>query len=336
MNHERGKEPTLEEEIEALRRDLAALRDSIAQRFLGHAAEVEEILVALLARGHVLLEGAPGLGKTTLARTLASSLDLQFGRIQCTPDLMPADILGSRILDEGTRGEARFTFQKGPVFCNVLLVDEINRATPRTQSALLEAMQEQQVTVFGDTVPLDDPFFVIATQNPIEMEGTYPLPEAQLDRFLLKVVLPSPNRSDLEAILRTTIGPPAGAGGAVLPRERLTRLQSLVREVPASTDMVGLAARLVVATHPTEASAPEAVRRFVRWGASPRGGQALLLAAKARALLRGRLFVAEEDLVALAAPVLRHRLILSFEAEAQGILADSVVIQTIADIRRDR
>jgi MoxR-like ATPase len=324
----------LEREIADLRQALDALRASVARRFLGNAAEVEELLVALLARGHVLLEGAPGLGKTTLARSLADSLDLVFGRIQCTPDLMPADVLGTRILEEDARGGRRFRFQKGPVFCHVLLVDEINRATPRTQSALLEAMQERQVTAFGETQPLEEPFFVVATQNPIEMEGTYPLPEAQLDRFLLKVSLASPDAGAMEAILRHTTGAEPSANGPVLARDRLTRIQALVREVPASSDVIALAARLVVATHPQEASAPDPVRRFVRWGASPRGGQALLLAAKARALLRGRLFVAEEDLAELAGPALRHRLILSFEAEAQGVRPDEVVAQAWSSARR--
>jgi MoxR-like ATPase len=324
----------LEREIADLRRGVDSLRASVGGRFLGHAGVVEELVVALLARGHVLLEGAPGLGKTTLAKSLAASLDLAFGRIQCTPDLMPADVLGSRILEEGGGDGRRFTFQRGPVFCNVLLVDEINRATPRTQSALLEAMQERQVTVFGETHALEEPFFLVATENPIEMEGTYPLPEAQLDRFLLKVVIGSPGADELATILERTTGLDAPKDGAVLPRERLLRLQRLVREVPASSDAVALAARIVLATHPREPSAPDEVRRFVRWGASPRGGQSLLLAAKARALVRGRLFVAEEDLAALAAPALRHRLILGFEAEAEGARADDLVARALERARR--
>lgn len=329
-----SQETTLEVEIADLRQGVDAVRAAIAKRFLGYEEEVEQVLLGLIARGHVLLEGAPGLGKTTLARSLAGSLDLVFGRIQCTPDLMPADVLGTRILEEDPRGSRRFTFQMGPVFCNLLLVDEINRATPRTQSGLLEAMQEHQVTVFGETKPLDEPFFVIATQNPIEMEGTYPLPEAQLDRFLLKVSLASPGLREMEIILRETTRPESPSNGAVLSRDRLMRLQSLVREVPASSDVIALVARLVVATHPEQSAAPESVRRFVRWGASPRGGQALLLAAKARALVRGRLFVAEEDLGALAVPALRHRLVLSFEAEAQGARADEVVAQAWESARR--
>ncbi len=321
-------------EIAELRRGVDALRAAVARRFLGHENVVEELFIALLAEGHVLLEGAPGLGKTTLAKSLASALDLEFGRIQCTPDLMPADALGTRILEEEPGRERRFTFQRGPVFCNVLLVDEINRATPRTQSALLEAMQERQVTVFGETHALEAPFFLIATQNPIEMEGTYPLPEAQLDRFLLKVEIGSPDAKGLARILESTTGPDSKPSGAVLGRKQILRLQHLVRELPASSDVVAFVARLVLATHPGETSAPDRVRRFVRWGASPRGGRALLLAAKARAFLRGRLFVAEEDLVALAAPALRHRLVLGFEAESAGARSDELVAQALASARR--
>jgi MoxR-like ATPase len=324
----------LSREIAELRRGADALRAAVGERFLGHDGAVEELLVALLAEGHVLLEGAPGLGMTTLARSLAGALELGFGRIQCTPDLMPADVIGTRILEEGAGDERRFTFQRGPVFCNVLLVDEINRATPRTQSALLEAMQERQVTVFGETHALEDPFFVVATQNPIEMEGTYPLPEAQLDRFLLKIEIGSPSAGELAAILEHTTGPERATGGSVLPRKQLLRLRQLVRELPASSDIVAFVARLVLATHPGDPSAPEKVRRFVRWGASPRAGRALLLAAKARAFLRGRLFVAEEDLLALAAPALRHRLVLGFEAESAGARSDDLVAEATAAAQR--
>jgi MoxR-like ATPase len=324
----------LERELSELARGLDSLRAGIARRFLGHAPVVEEMLVALLARGHVLLEGAPGLGKTTLAKTLAAELDLDFGRVQCTPDLMPADVLGTRILEDGAAGSPRFVFQRGPVFCNVLLADEINRATPRTQSALLEAMQERQVTVFGESRVLEEPFFVVATQNPIEMEGTYPLPEAQLDRFLLKVEIRTPDRGELATILKETTGLEKTATGPALARERVLRLQKLAREVPVSGDVVDRVARLVLATHPEDPSAPEIVRRFVRYGASPRGGQALLLAAKARALLAGRLFVAEDDVLALASSALRHRLILGFEAEGEGADPDAIVAAALASSAR--
>ena len=324
----------LERELKDLAQGLDALRAGISRRFLGHAPVVEEVLVALVARGHVLLEGAPGLGKTTLAKGLAAELDLEFGRVQCTPDLMPADVIGTRILEDGAGTAPRFVFQRGPVFCHVLLADEINRATPRTQAALLEAMQERQVTLFGESHPLDEPFIVIATQNPIEMEGTYPLPEAQLDRFLLKVEIRVPDRGELARILKETTGIETDSRGPSLARDRLLRLQKLAREVPASGDVVDRVARLVLATHPSDPSSPEIVRRFVRFGASPRGGQALLLAAKARALLAGRLFVADEDLAELAAPALRHRLILGFEAEGEGARPDEIVAAALASSAR--
>jgi MoxR-like ATPase len=324
----------LERELARLKSSIDALKASIAERFLGQGEVVDLLLYALLARGHVLLEGAPGLGKTTLVKTLAGALDLAFRRIQFTPDLMPADILGTRMLEEDEHGKRRFTFARGPVFCHVLLADEINRATPRTQSALLEAMQERQVTIFGEVLPLDEPFFVIATQNPIEMEGTYPLPEAQVDRFLLKVDIATPAFDELVAILQSTTGRESAAGSAVMSRAELLRLQALVRDVPASSDMVALAARLVLATHPEDPTAPETVRRHVRYGASPRGAQSLLLAAKARALVESRLFVREDDLEKLAVPALRHRLILNYEGEAAQTGTDALVAEAFARARR--
>jgi MoxR-like ATPase len=324
----------LERELAELTSGVDALKSAIAQRFLGHREVVDLLLYALLARGHVLLEGAPGLGKTTLVKTLAAALDLQFRRIQFTPDLMPADILGTRMLEEDEHGKRRFTFSRGPVFCHVLLADEINRASPRTQSALLEAMQERQVTIFGDAAVLEEPFFVIATQNPIEMEGTYPLPEAQVDRFLLKVEIATPALDEMLAILEGTTGRESAIGKAVMSRAQLLRLQSLVRDVPASSDMVSLAARLVLATHASEPSAPESVRKYVRYGSSPRGAQSLLLAAKARALIERRLFVNESDLAKLAAPALRHRLILNYEGEAALARPDELVKEAFERARR--
>jgi MoxR-like ATPase len=305
----------------------------VARAVVGMESEVESCLVVLLAGGHVLLEGPPGVAKTLLVRTLATALGGTYGRIQFTPDLMPADILGTRMLEEDEQGKRRFTFARGPVFCHVLLADEINRATPRTQSALLEAMQERQVTIFGDVLTLEEPFFVIATQNPIEMEGTYPLPEAQIDRFLLKVNIATPAFDEMVAILENTTGRESAPGKAVMSREKLLRLQALVRDVPASSDMVALAARLVLATHPEEPSAPDKVRRHVRYGASPRGAQSLLLAAKARALVEGRLFVREDDLEKLAAPALRHRLILNYEGEAALTGTDALVAEAFARAR---
>jgi MoxR-like ATPase len=324
-----------------MQRELASVRDSAARvraqitaRFLGQDDVVEELLVALLADGHVLLEGAPGLGKTMLVRALSRALDLDFRRVQCTPDLMPADVLGTRILDEDARGGRRFRFEKGPVFTHVLLADEINRATPRTQAALLEAMAERQVTIFGETHALPVPFFVVATQNPIEMEGTYPLPEAQLDRFLMKIDVGAPALDALVAILEQTTGAPEADGSTILAREALLRARALVREVPVSRDMLALAARLVIATRPEDSLAPESVRRFVRYGSSPRGAQSLILAAKARALLQGRLFVDEGDLARLAPSTLRHRLILNYEADASGARASDLIREAFERARR--
>ncbi len=319
----------VERDVAALREAAEHVRAQVSQRFVGQADVVEELLVALFAGGHVLLEGAPGLGKTTLVRRLSESLDLSFRRVQCTPDLMPADVLGTRILDEDERGGRRFRFEKGPVFTHVLLADEINRATPRTQSALLEAMAEQQVTIFGETHALEAPFLVVATQNPIEMEGTYPLPEAQLDRFLLQIDVAAPGFEALVTILEL-----AHDGDArvqpLMSRAELLRGRDLVREVPISRDMLELAARTVIATSPADASAPDSVRRFVRYGASPRGAQALVAAARARALLAGRLFVSVDDIERLVVCALRHRLLLNYEADAAGVRRDDLVRECFA------
>jgi len=316
----------VERDVEAFGDGIKRLRAAIGSVFLGNQTVVEELLLGVFAGGHVLLEGVPGLGKTTLVKGLADALELSFQRIQFTPDLMPGDIQGTRLLEEDAAGRRSFSFQPGPIFCQVLLADEINRATPRTQSALLEAMQERQVTLFGERHVLEDPFVVIATENPIEMEGTYPLPEAQLDRFLLKVVLPFPTREELTAVLEATAArPPAPvAPKAILSGDEVRRMRALVREVPTSSDVVERVSRLVLATHPREGS-PEDVRRYVRYGASPRGGQAVLLAAKARALIHGRLHVSDEDIEAVSAPALRHRLILGYEGEAAGVTTDELV-----------
>ena len=322
------------EEIEKLREACARLRKGIGERFLGQEEVSELLLYCLLAGGHTLLEGAPGLGKTTLVRALAASLALDFRRVQFTPDLMPPDILGTRILELGEGGERHFTFEPGPIFTNVLLADEINRATPRTQSALLEAMQEEQVTVFGETRRLKPPFLVIATQNPIEMEGTYPLPEAQLDRFLFKITLVMPDREELCAILSATTRELPGATRPILGREQVRSMRELVRTVPASSDVLNLVSTLVLATHPSVSFAPERVKALVRYGASPRGGQSILLAAKARALVKGRLHVTHDDVQALAAPALRHRLILGYEGEAAGVDPDALVADAFEAARR--
>ncbi len=314
-----------DEELRKLRSSYRELTEAIEGRFLGHGELVDQLVYCVLAGGHALLEGAPGLGKTTLVSTLARALGLDFRRIQFTPDLMPPDVLGTRILEENDAGQRSFAFQPGPIFSHVVLADEVNRATPRTQSALLEAMQEGQVTTFGETRTLPPPFFVIATQNPIEMEGTYPLPEAQLDRFLLKIQLDSPDEEDLMAILGATTGDAPAPLGAVLNGERILAMQRLVRDVPVSSNLLRKVARLVRFTHPQTSDAPEEIRRLVRFGASPRGGQALLLAGKARALVCGRLHVSDEDLQELAGPALRHRLILSYEGEAARVDPDHLV-----------
>lgn len=320
-----SEESELEERIEGYRAKAAELRKAIEASFIGHQEAVDLLLFTLLAGGHALLEGAPGLGKTTLVKGVASALELNFQRIQFTPDLMPADILGARVLEETDRGGHVFRFERGPIFAQIVLADEVNRATPRTQSALLEAMAESQVTVHGEEMPLEAPFCVIATQNPIEMEGTYPLPEAQLDRFICKVEIRSPTEADLLAILGSTTGAVRETPQAVLNAGDVLAMRSLVREMPISSDAMGWIARTLIATDPARAESHETIQRSLRVGASPRGGQALVLLSKARAFLRGRTWVADEDIEAVARPALRHRLVYSYEGEAGGVPADELV-----------
>jgi MoxR-like ATPase len=283
------------------------------------------VLIALLAGGHVLLEGVPGLGKTLLVKTLGEALDLHFSRIQFTPDLMPADILGTNVVMQDPSGRRYFEFQRGPVFTQLLLADEVNRATPKTQSALLEAMQEHAVTVAGTTYELDAPFFVLATQNPIEMEGTYPLPEAQLDRFLLKLTVEFPSAPDLVEIIDRTTVTTLPHARAVATAAQVQQMQQLARSVEVASHVKGYVARLVQATHAGAPGAASMATRYVRYGSSPRGAQALILAAKVRALVAGRANVAFSDLAALALPALRHRIILNFEGEADGIVPDAII-----------
>ncbi|HBP19323.1 MAG TPA: AAA family ATPase [Planctomycetes bacterium] len=307
------------------REKLGKLEEELGRVVVGQRDVVRQTLVAILAGGHVLLEGTPGLGKTLLCRSMAEALDLQFRRIQFTPDLMPADILGTLVVTEDEQGRKGFEFQAGPIFGNLILADEINRATPKTQSALLEAMQEGRVTTAGEVRPLPDPFFVLATQNPIEMEGTYPLPEAQLDRFLFKIDVPSQGVDALVEILRRTTGATVESPSQAVSGEELRRFRGLVREVPAAEPVLRYAARLVRATNPGAEEATEQVKRFVRYGSSPRGAQAIVLCAKASALLAGRSHVDPEDIAAVALPALRHRVLLNFEGEAEGVSPDAIV-----------
>jgi len=324
--------PLTESDIQARVARLADLRAAIASAIVGQHDVVEQLLTGLLAGGHCLLEGVPGLGKTLLVRTLGQALELQFRRVQFTPDLMPSDLLGTELLEEdhGT-GRRAFRFQKGPVFTHLLLADELNRTPPKTQAALLEAMQGHTVSFAGVTHALPEPFFVLATQNPIEQAGTYPLPEAQLDRFLLHIALDYPGEEDERAIIAQTTGAAPAQVPRVMGGEDVLALQALVRQVHVGEDLLAWITRLVRATRPGE-GAPQLVREYVKWGAGPRAGQALVLAAKARALLHGRLAATREDVQALAAPVLRHRLLLSFAAEAEGKRPDALVAALLDEL----
>ncbi len=301
-----------------------AMEREVGRVIVGQADLVRQTLTCLLAGGHALLEGVPGLGKTLLVRTIADVVSCSFNRIQFTPDLMPADITGTNILiEEG--GSRVFRFQQGPIFANLVLADEINRATPKTQSALLEAMQEHQVSVARSRHTLAEPFFVLATQNPLEMEGTYPLPEAQLDRFLFKVHVPFPSEDDLVLILARTTGSDRPAATVAAGADDVLAMQRLARSVPIAPHVMAYAVALLAASHPDQPRAPQVVREYVRYGGSPRGAQALVGGAKVRALLDGRFNVSTDDLRAVALPALRHRVILNFEGEAEGITADAIV-----------
>ena len=324
-----------EEQIAQFREVYARVRSEVGRVMVGQDAVVDGTLTAILGGGHVLLEGVPGLGKTLLVRTLSEVLDLSFSRIQFTPDLMPADILGTNLVMETPDGRRQFEFQKGPVFASLVLADEINRATPKTQSAMLEAMQERQVTAGGAVRPLPKPFFVLATQNPIDQEGTYPLPEAQLDRFFFKLIVGYPTRDELTEVLnRTTEGmqtPPS----KVLDGPGLVSLQQLVRGVPIATHVKDYAVRLVLATHPKTSTAAAITNQYLRFGSSPRGAQVLILAGKVRALTDGRFNVSFDDIAAVAPATLRHRLLPNFEAEAEGVTTDLILQQILADVPRD-
>ena len=307
-----------------------AIETEVGRFIVGQGALVRQTLISLLAGSHALLEGVPGLGKTMLVRTMSEALDLGFSRIQFTPDLMPADIVGTNIIvEEG--GERRFRFQQGPIFSNLVLADEINRATPKTQSALLEAMQEHRVTVAKQQYTLSEPFFVLATQNPLEMEGTYPLPEAQLDRFFFKIDVPFPSEEDLVRIMERTTGTEQPAVGKAATGAEVLAMQRLARDVPIASHVMAYAIRILRGTHPDTEKVPEIVKAYVRYGGSPRGAQAIVLGAKIHALLEGRFNVSYGDVQAVAAPALRHRVILNFEGEAEGISTDSIVRAIIAE-----
>jgi MoxR-like ATPase len=307
----------------------------LGKAIVGQRAVIDELLIAILCRGHCLMQGAPGLAKTLLVSSVAAAMDLSFRRIQFTPDLMPSDITGTDILQEDPdTGRRRFEFQQGPVFTNILLADEVNRTPPKTQASLLQAMQEREVSAGGQTLPLPDPFFVLATQNPIEQEGTYPLPEAQLDRFMFMVLVQYPSRDEELEVLRRTTGDAAEKIEKVIGAEQLRQLQALVRRVPVGDHVYHFALDLVRASRPNEPGASEFVRHWLSWGAGPRAGQYLVLAGKARALLNGRLHVTTEDIEAVAPAVLRHRLIANFNAEAEGITMEQIVQKLLSIVPR--
>ena len=318
------------EQVAQFSTDFKRVRNEIGKVIVGNDHIVEGVLICLLANGHVLLEGVPGLGKTLLVRTLSQAVDLKFSRVQFTPDLMPADITGTNILLENASGQKEFKFQAGPVFANIVLADEINRATPKTQSAMLEAMQEQAVTVAGINHKLAAPFFVLATQNPIEMEGTYPLPEAQLDRFLFKLLVTSPTFEDLSTIVDRTTGVKPPPIEAVIDAATILQMRQLAREVTLADSVREFAIKVVLGTQPDSQHAPPQVKQFVRYGSSPRGAQAIVGTAKIRALLAGRYHVAIEDIAQVAIPALRHRLILNFEGQAEEIQPD-ILVKAIVD-----
>ncbi|MBN1303099.1 MAG: MoxR family ATPase [Anaerolineales bacterium] len=319
---------------EQFRETASRIEAEVGKVIVGQARVVRRVLTSILAGGHVLLEGVPGLGKTMLIRTLGQALDLKFSRIQFTPDLMPADIVGTEILGEED-GKRQFRFRSGPVFANLVLADEINRATPKTQSALLEAMQEGSVTVAQKTYTLEEPFFVLATQNPLEMEGTYPLPEAQLDRFFFKVNVELPDLQELSEILNRTTGEETPTAGKAASGADILRMRELARSVPAASHVNEYISRLVLATHPVSELASPLVRQYVRYGASPRGGQALMLGARVTALLAGRYNVAFEDIHTVARAALRHRILLNFDGLAEGIRTDEVILELVESLPKE-
>ena len=326
---------TSEDKISKFRATYDALTAEIGKVIVGQKTIVDGTVNALFANGHVLLEGVPGLGKTLLVRTLSQVLDLSFNRIQFTPDLMPADVIGTNMVHETSDGKRAFDFQHGPIFSHLILADEINRATPKTQSAMLEAMQEGSVTAGGKIRKLDSPFFVLATQNPIDQEGTYPLPEAQLDRFFYKLLVGYPSADELSEVIARTTEENQVQVNKVVDGQALSELQLMVKQVPVASHVKDYAIRLVLASHPNTETALEITNKFLRFGSSPRGAQSLLLGAKVRALTEGRFNVSFDDIHAVALPALRHRLIVNFEAEAEGITTDHILDKILSEVPRD-
>ncbi len=323
----------IKQEVESLTQKLSDLKKEIGKVIVGQEETVEHLLITFLAGGHALLEGVPGLAKTLMIKTLAQTIDLNFKRIQFTPDLMPSDIIGTEILEEDqTTGKKFFEFNKGPIFANIILADEINRTPPKTQAALLEAMQEFEVTYSGKTYKLDRPFFILATQNPIEQSGTFPLPEAQQDRFLLYIKIGYPSASEENHILKNTTGVKKEAVKKIITGKEIIRLQEMVREVPISDELIEYVSYIVRSTRP-ESTENSYVKEWVSWGAGPRAGQAMILTAKARALQQGRISVTLDDLKHVAFPVLRHRILVNFKAEAEGVTSDSVTRQILENSR---
>lgn len=323
-------------QMEQWQTTMQAIKEQVGRVIVGQQEVVEQLLWCVFAGGHALLEGIPGLGKTMLVRTIADTVDLKFSRIQFTPDLMPSDITGTNIIQFGLKGETSYQFQPGPVFGNLILADEINRATPKTQSALLEAMQEQTVTTGAQTHVLPRPFFVLATQNPLENEGTYPLPEAQLDRFLLKINVSYPTREELKAIVTRTTSSSSDTAEAVADGEKIREIQQGAKDILVSEEVLDFAVKLIMMTHPTENDAPDLVKKYVRFGSGPRGIQAIIAVAKVRALSAGRLHVSLHDVQKVALPALRHRLFLNFEGQATGISTDSVIEEVISILESGR
>ncbi len=320
-----------EQSVDLFRKNTEDILKEIGKDVIGQKEIVKETLIAIISGGNVLLEGVPGLGKTRLVRTIGRVLDMPFSRIQFTPDLMPADVTGTNIVIKDESGNVSFMFRKGPVFTSILLADEINRATPKTQSALLEAMQEHTVTVAGESYRMEEPFFVLATQNPVEQEGTYPLPEAQTDRFMFKILVPFPSNEDLESIVSLTQKKQDESSEKVIDRERLLEMRDIAREVPVSDTVMKFASSLIGGTHPELSYALPSAKQYLRFGASPRAAQSLISGAKVNALMEGRYNVSVNDLKKLALPVLRHRIALNFEALSEGLSADSVIEKMLAE-----